>query len=292
MNRLNPKIVLLLGVLCASLSSILVRYSEAPSLITATYRLVWTVILLAPVVILKHRKELKQLNIKSIGACVLSGIFLAFHFAAFFESLKYTTITSCTALVSTEVIFTAIGFLLFLKGRIPKIGMISIAITFLGSVIIAMGDKGISNNAIYGDMLALGAAIFVAIYTLIGRVQRANISTSVYTFLVYLSASITLICLDVLTETSILGYGLKEILIGLGLGVFCTLLGHSIFSWSLKYISPSYVSASKLCEPVFATVMGMAIFGEMPKMVQILGAIIIIGGVYTYSKVERVTTQN
>ena len=85
--------------------------------------------------------------------------------------------------------------------------------------------------------------------------------------------------------------GIKEILIGLGLAVFCNLLGHSIVSWSLKYLTPAYVSAVKLCEPVFSTILGVLIFREIPNAMQVLGAAIIIGGVYVYSAVENAATE-
>ena len=45
--------------------------------------------------------------------------------------------------------------------------------------------------------------------------------------------------------------------------IFSTILGHSIFSWCLKYFSPTFVSASKLCEPVVAAVFAGLLFGEV-----------------------------
>ena len=79
---------------------------------------------------------------------------------------------------------------------------------------------------------------------------------------------------------------MKEYLIGLGLAVLCTLLGHSLFSWSLKYISPSYVSAAKLCEPIFSTCMAIPLFGEVPAPIQVVGGIVILGGVLLYTMAE------
>ena len=45
-------------------------------------------------------------------------------------------------------------------------------------------------------------------------------------------------------------------------------MGHSIFSWCLKYISPAFVSAAKLCEPVFAAVAAYFLFREAPVPLQ------------------------
>lgn len=283
----SPKAVLFLGVAGVSVSSILVRYSAAPSLVTATYRLGWTVLLLLPM-LLRHRAELRAFAPRDALLCGASGVLLALHFATWFESLKHTSVASSTALVSTEVIFTALGFALFLKGRIPRAGVWAIAAAFGGSALLACADGG-GGGALYGDLLALAGAAFVAAYTLIGRVERARLSTTVYTFFTYLACVLTLLALDLATATPVWGYPPEELLIGLGLAVLCTLLGHSLFSWSLKYLSPSYVSAAKLCEPVFAAVLAGFLFGEIPGALQLAGAALVVGGVLLYTRTEKET---
>ena len=217
--------------------------------------------------------------------CALSGACLALHFSTWFESLKWTSIASSTVLVSTEVIFSALGFALFLHGRIPRLGVAAIAVAFAGSVVLALSDAG-GSGALAGDLLAVLAAVAVAAYTLIGQVQRARQSTTVYTFLTYLSCLLVLLALDAATGTPVLGWGLRETAVGLLLAVFCTLLGHSLFSWSLKWLSPAYVSAVKLCEPIFASLLGLLLFGEGIAPLQGVGAVAILAGVLLYTKAE------
>ena len=282
----DPRLVLFLGVLGASFSSIFVRWSAAPSLVTATGRLGWTVLLLLPVVLRSHRAELLAATKRDLLMCALSGACLALHFSTWFESLKWTSIASSTVLVSTEVIFSALGFALFLHGRIPGLGAVAIALAFAGSVVLALSDAG-GAGALTGDLLAVLAAVAVAAYTLIGQVQRARQSTTVYTFLTYTACLATLLMLDLATGTPVLGWGLRETGIGLLLSLFCTLLGHSLFSWSLKWLSPAYVSAAKLCEPVFASALGLVLFQEAIGPLQALGSAAVLLGVLLYTRAER-----
>lgn len=289
MKKLDPKIVLYLGVLGTAFSALLVRMSDAPSLTTATLRLGWTVLLLAPMTLTRNWQEVKAVSRRDLLACMASGMFLAFHFTTWFESLKWTTIASSSVLGCTEVIFVALGFALFLKGKIPKLGVVAIGLSFAGSVILAFHDGGAGAggaNPLWGDFLAIVCAVCVAVYTLIGRVERGSMSTTVYTFFTYLSCLVTLLVLDGITGTRLTGWPLKEYLIGLGLAVLCTLLGHSLFSWSLKYISPSYVSAAKLCEPIFSSTIAIPMFHEVPAPIQLVGAVIILAGVLLYTLVE------
>ncbi len=285
----HPNGVLLLGVLGISISAILVRYSQAPSVITAVYRLGWTVLLLLPAVLTKFRGELLQVRRRDLLLCTLSGICLALHFLTWFESLKWTGVAVSTVLVSTEVIFTALGFALFLKGKIPPLGVAAIVLAFEGSAVLALAG-GAQGSELYGNILALAAAVFVALYTLIGRIQRGYLSTTIYTFLTYLACFLTLLVMALASGTPLAGYGGREWLIGLGLAVLCTLMGHSLFSWCLKYLSPAYVSAAKLCEPVFSGALAVPLFGEIPAPMQLLGAAIILGAVLLYTWAERKET--
>lgn len=285
----HPIIMILIGVLGISLSSILVRYSSAPSALTAAWRLLWTVILMTPVVVGKAsvRGEMKRLDRKTVLFSMLSGLFLAVHFAVWFESLKHTSVASSTTIVCTEVIWVSIGYCLFLKGKLSVKSVLAIGITLAGSFLIAWADSGAGEMNLYGDILALIAAIAVAVYTLIGRVVRTGVSTTVYTYIVYSACAVVLVLLCLVQGHGFFAYGASGIVVGLLLAIFSTILGHSIFSWCLKYFSPSFVSASKLCEPVAAAAMAAVLFGESMSPAQLTGGLMILGGVLYYSAAEK-----
>lgn len=282
----HPMIMVAIGVMGISLSAILVRYSYAPSAVTAAYRLLWTVLLMSPVVwgYEGRRREILGMGKKAVALCGCSGIFLALHFFAWFESLKHTTVASSTTIVCTEVIWVALGYCLFLKGKLAVKAVIAIAVTLGGSLLVAYSDSGTGGGHLYGDILALLAAVFTACYTLIGQVARTTLSTTAYTYIVYLFSAATLVALTAAQGYSLAGYGLRAAAVGLLLSVFSTILGHSIFSWCLKYLSPAFVSASKLCEPVVAAAFAAVLFGEIPAVTQVVGGAIIIGGVVFYSR--------
>jgi len=285
----HPIIMIVIGVFGISLSSIFVKYSTAPSAVTAAYRLLWTILLMSPVTFGKReiRQELFRVNRRNLLLSCLSGIFLAFHFTLWFESLHHTSVASSTTIVCTEVIWVSLGYALFLKGRLRLRAILAIAVTLAGSALIAFADSTAGGAHLYGDMLSLLAAIAVAVYVLLGRVVRETVSTTVYTYIVYTSCAVMLILLCMLQKESLLGHGISGMIVGLLLAVFSTILGHSIFSWCLKYFSPSFVSASKLCEPVVAAILAGFLFGESPSPLQLIGGAMILGGVLYYSRLEK-----
>lgn len=285
----HPFWMIVVGVLGISLSAIFVRLSQAPSVIIADSRLLWTVLLLSPVVWGKKatRNELLSVSKKELLLCIVSGVFLAIHFALWFESLKQTSVASSTAIVCTEVVWVALGYVAFMKGRISGKAWLCIAIALLGSFLIAFSDSSSQGGHLYGDLLSLLSAIAVAVYTLLGRTARKTMSTTVYTYVVYAASAITLVILTAVQRYPIGAFEPSAIIAGLLLAVFSTVLGHSIFSWCLKYFSPAFISAAKLCEPFVASAVAILVFQEIPKALQIVGGVIVVAGVYLYSQEER-----
>lgn len=285
----HPMIMIVVGIIGISLSAIFVKYSAAPSAVTAAFRLLWTVLLLSPAALGKReiRHEIMRMGLRNLILSALSGIFLALHFWTWFESLKHTSVASSTTIVCTEVIWVSLGYCMFMKGKLSGRAVAAIAVTLAGSVMIAFSDSMAEGAQLFGDMLALIAAVAVAVYVLIGKAVRKSLSTTAYTYVVYTVCAAALLLIAVFQGQTLFGYGSSAIVVGLLLAVFSTLLGHSIFSWCLKYFSPAFVSASKLCEPVAASIMAALLFGEMPAYMQILGGVLIIGGVLYYSRIEK-----
>ena len=285
----HPMIMIVVGVFGISLSSIFVKYSAAPSAVTAAWRLLWTVLLMTPVTLgnKETRQELVRAERKLVLLSCLSGVFLAIHFVLWFESLQHTTVASSTTIVCTEVIWVSLGYCLFLKGKLPLKAVSAIAVTLAGSICIALADSSAGEAHLYGDILSLLAAVAVAAYVLLGRVVRESLSTTVYTYVVYSACVLVLIAVCLVQGSGLTEYGWSAVIVGLLLAVFSTILGHSIFSWCLKYFSPSFVSASKLCEPVVAAVLAGFLFGEIPTVLQLVGGALILGGVLYYSAIER-----
>lgn len=280
------KLIIILGTISISMSAIFGRMSTAPSVILVFYRMLFAVLLLLPVVLTKCKDELKNLNRQDVLRCACSGMFLGMHFTLYFQSLKFTSIAAAVVLVNMEVFFVALVMMFVWREKIPFKGLIGIIVAFLGTVIIAMADMGGGTNVVLGDIFAFIGSLCVAIYTMIGKKCRERLSTSVYTCFVYGFAALTVAVAAVATGTSFVGHDPMNLAYAFGMTIFCTFLGHSVYSWGLKYLSASYITTIKLLEPLFAAVLGFFFFGEIPGVLVIVGGCVIIGGILWYSKTE------
>lgn len=277
------QLVVILGAAGASFSAVFARWSTESSVFLTFWRMLLTAVLLLPSV-WHHREELKRLTVKSALLCAASGVFLSLHFLTYFESLRHTSIAAAVTLVNTEVFFVAVGSVLFLKYRMSARAWAAILLTFGGSVMVAL--TGASDGGTFsGNLLALMSGLLMTGYTVIGAVCRRKLSTTIYTVLVYGTAAGTMLIAALVTSTPVLGSAPKNYLLALGMAVVCTLMGHSIYSWGLKYLPPAYISTVKLLDPVFSAGWGLLFFLERLSGTMIVGGAAVICGVALYIRI-------
>ncbi|AGF56262.1 MULTISPECIES: DMT family transporter [Clostridium] len=274
-------LLLFFGVLAISTSAIFVKLSAAPTPIIATYRLLFSTLMILPVVIFnkKYILEIKKLKFKQLGAVFSSGIFLAIHYILWFESLRYTSVASSTVLVTMQPLFAFIGSYFFFGEKLKKLSLFGGLLSILGSCIIGLGDFQIGGIALLGDLLALLAAGVITAYFLIGQSIRQELSLVVYVFICYLSSSVFLIGYSVILGYPLIGYQQSDWLCFLGLAFISTILGQTVLNWLIKWLNASTISMSILGEPVGTCILAYLILGESISYNQILGSIIILLGI-------------
>lgn len=280
----NPYIAVIIAVLAISSSAVFVKLAgDAPVGIIANYRLIFAVIGLAPVILVKYRKEFKLINIKDWVFISLAGISLAFHFIFWFESFNYTSVASSVVLVTLQPIFGFLATFLFLKERFSFGAIVSLIIALFGGFIITSGDFKISNAALFGDMLALIGTIAITFYFLFGQQVKKRISFMTYSFIVYSVGAITLILYNVILQNPFLGYTSNQWWVFIALALIPTFLGHSLFNWALKWLSASTISIGTLLVPIGSTLFAYIIIDEQVTAAQILGGTIILFGLFLFT---------
>jgi drug/metabolite transporter (DMT)-like permease len=278
-SEINPYFVLAVGVISVSTSAILVKFSNSPSGVIAFYRLFLSVLLLLPLFLTRYVSELRLITKKDWIYSMIAGVFLALHFILWFESLNYTSVASSTVLVTLQPVFAFIGTYFFFKEKISLMTILSGLIAIIGSVIISWGDFRISGQALWGDLLALIACALVTVYLMFGQNVRKRLSLITYTFIVYSFSSITLFFYVLIRNESFIPSQSSDWIYFFLLALVPTLLGHSLFNWTLKWISTSTISMAILFEPVGAIILAYYLLNESLISSQIIGGIIVIGGI-------------
>ncbi|WP_129125806.1 DMT family transporter [Geomonas oryzae] len=282
---INPYLAILVGVFAVSFSSILVRVCTAPPLVIAAYRLIFTFCFLAPFTLWGGAPALRGMSARQIGLSAGSGVFLALHFVTWFISLKYTSIASSVVLVTTQPLFVVLGSWIFFRESVPRKALYGCLLAFVGSVVIGATDFQIGRQAFIGDLLALFAAVMVSGYLLIGRRLRHGVPLTGYTFVTYGASALTLSSAAAVGGVAFYPYPAQDWLIFVALALVCTILGHTVFNWVLRYVQASVVSVSILGEPLGAILWAAVFLGENPTPRQTVGGSIIFAGLYLFTRV-------
>lgn len=281
MNKppIHPYIPILIGVISISLSAILVKLATADSGVIAFYRMLFSVLIMSPIFFIKHTHEIKLITKRDWIFSTIAGVFLAFHFILWFESLNYTSVASSTVLVTLQPLFAFVGTYFFFKEPLTLKTVISGLIAILGSFLISWGDFQVSGTALYGDMLALIACAFITGYLLFGQDVRKRISLITYTMVVYSISTICLFLYVIVKGESFGPYSSMDWLWFLLLAIIPNLFGHTLFNWALKWVSTNIISVAVLFEPIGAALLAYIVFSESLIPSQIIGGIVVIVGI-------------
>ncbi|WKA59782.1 DMT family transporter [Planococcus shenhongbingii] len=278
----HPFIPIIIGVFSVALSAIFVKMTSADSGVTAFYRMLFSILIMSPIFFMKYTHEIKKLSKRDWIFTSIAGVFLAFHFILWFESLNYTSVASSTVLVTLQPLFAFAGTYFFFKEKISLKTLISGMIAVLGSVLIGYGDFKVSGSALYGDILALIACALITAYLLFGQDVRKRLSLITYTFVVYSFSTITLFFYIVFKGESFGPYPASEWMWFLLLAIIPNLLGHTLFNWALKWVSTNVISIAILFEPVGAAVLAYFILGEVLSLSQIVGGSVVLAGIILF----------
>lgn len=298
------------AVFFASFSSIFIRWSDAPALIIAFYRMFFSALLVLPY--FTWQKFYRRTQPEALGSgatarglgserpsdskktillSLLSGIFLAGHFASWISSLQYTSVASSVLLVNTHPVMVYVISRVFLREKSSRRQLFFVILTVLGSAVLSWGDMGKGAGVLLGDFLAVLGALSVGIYMIIGRVVRRSMGVTDYTAFLYTSSAMVLLAGVGLAELPLGPYPLRDFLLFFSLAFFCTILGHSVYSWALKYVSSTYLSLNILLEPIMAGILAFFLFSEVPGVLNGIGAVIVLVGIYGYSKEGKPAAQ-
>lgn len=272
-------LALAIGIITVSFSAIFVRLADAPSSVTAFYRMFFSVVMMAPLFIMKYRHELKEIRKRDWTYSIIAGFFLALHFVLWFESLRFTSVASSTVLVTLQPLFAFIGTYIFFKEKLSFRAVISGILAVVGSFVISWGDFRISGLALWGDILALIACLLVTVYLLFGQDVRSRLSLITYTFIVYGVSSVTLFLYVLVSGDSFVSYDSTQWMYFILLAIFPTLLGHTMFNYALKWVSTSVISVTILFEPIGASILAYYLLDEKIFSYQVIGGVIVIIGI-------------
>ena len=259
MNKSKIIPLLLLGLFSVSLSPIIAKKVLSSS---ATIIAFWRMFLASCLLWFYSLilKKIKTLSLENKIRTFIAGVLLGLHFMLFYQAVKVTTISNATFLGTLAPFFTLLVELIFYKRKYNKIIYLGMIIALMGIVFVLIDDFDLSSKYTLGNFYALLCSLCIGLSLLIAERVRNNEGTIEYTRMLYGVAALTIYFIGSFYTDSFIILEKTEILGFIFLAVFPTILGHNIFYYSLKFITPTIVSSVPLGEPIFASIIAFFCF--------------------------------
>ncbi|HUQ07553.1 MAG TPA: DMT family transporter, partial [Kofleriaceae bacterium] len=213
---------------------------------------------------------------------VAAGTLLGVHFGVWITSLSFTSTAASVALVATNPMFAALlGWMV--GDAVSRREWAGIAVAAGGCALLAGGDWQAGGDALVGDGLAVLGAATAAGYLVVGRRLRAALPIFPYLAAVNGVAGLGLLIAALVAGVmtfelggDITPWSYAAIAAS---ALFASVGGHTLLNIAVRRAPAHLVALAILGEPVGASLISWAAFGEVPPWTAAVGGVVILGGI-------------
>jgi drug/metabolite transporter (DMT)-like permease len=268
--------ILFIGLLAISTSPVIARLLPlVPAAIIAFWRMTFASAMLWGYSSIRPQESIAPKNIRLVLA---AGFLLAMHFIFWFSALKLTSIANTTVLGIVAPAFTLLFERLWYNRKLSWITITALLIILFGGIIVQGDDLGRVNSTGLGNIMAILSAVFLGSVFIIGAKVRKTTPVIAYTRMVYTVSAIVLLISSLVLDNPLLGYSINNYFWLFILGLVPTLIGHTAFSYSVKFVSPTVIAAFPLGEPIIASYLAWILFAERVPFYVVGGGLIVFIG--------------
>ncbi len=273
-------IALSIGILSIGFSAILVRWAEAPGVVTSFYRMgIGAAVMALPFLIQVHKPK-RDLPAKGIQFAIIGGFFFAVDLTLWTTGIKMNGATIPTLMGNTAPLFVGLGSLIIFREKQKPLFWGGLALAMLGAGVVLGIDLSQSLQIGLGTLLSIIAAIFYAAYILITQRGRNYLDTLAYFWITTFSSAVFLLLISALLGYSLTGYTGETYIAFLLMGLLVQVIGWLAINFSQGYLPASLVAPTLLGQPVVTAIFASLLLGETITLGYILGGLMVLAGVY------------
>jgi len=289
-------LIALLSAAILSTTSILIRYLTQtyalPALILAFWRALFVALALALVLGI-FKPALLTIQRKHIPYLILYGFVLAVFNSTWTLSVALNGAAVATVMVYCSAAFTALLAWWLLKEKLGVWKLLAVVLSLGGCLLVSGALQTANWDANFiGILTGILAGLCYAIYSLFGRsASQRGINSWTTLFYTFAFAGIFLLGFNLLPGGILPGAATRAAdllwpqmnavgwIVLILLAAIPTLLGFGTYNLSLTYLPSSVANLIATSEPVFTTITAYIFFREQLSLVQLIGGLMVVGGV-------------
>jgi drug/metabolite transporter (DMT)-like permease len=152
-------------------------------------------------------------------------------------------------------------------------------LTYVGVIGLVYFSNSITESGLFGDLLALAAALLYATYLLIISRLGTESSINIIFYTTFFTALFSLI-FALFESRDFLPSSLDQFYNLLIMAILCQLGGQFFITFSLPKLTASFGSIGLLMQPIIATIFGALVFYEFLNFTQLGFVMIALIGIY------------
>lgn len=262
---MRNQLVLLFGVLAVASSVVFIRESDAPPIMLAAWRCLLAALIIAPLA-LRSGELRPHALLDGLRQAAWPALWLAVHFVTWNIGARLIPAANATLLVSLVPLAMPVVLWAMLRERITRREGAATAIACIGLVILAMSDFDTDPAWLLGDAVCFGSMVLLTVYLAYSRKQDDGQSIWRYLLPLYTLAGLLCLLAGLLLEGGYWPRGGYPWLQVVGIAVVPMVIGHSILNWGMRVFSGQHVALVALLQFVFAGVLGLWLYGEVPNL--------------------------
>ena len=233
-------------------------------------------------IFLFYDRSIFRIRLKHIPLFLCSGLVsILFFTLCYFRSQQVSSLAVAAILLYTAPTFVVILSAIIWKDKITKRKLIALVIAFLGCCFVAGILNGQLTVTTEGLLLGIGSGLFYSSYTIFGRLALQHYQPFTVTFYTFLIAGIGSLFMTNTQDLATTFHSTTGILLSLGLMLLGTVFPYLLYTKGLNDLGDSgKASILASIEPVVASLVGIAAFGEPMTLGVLLGLVCILVSVY------------
>ena len=278
MNRMLPSLYILLALFLWSSLGVIVKLSGVAVHVLIFYSVIVSLIVQGIILSRKtYRKEFPGLKLLQypliLGAASLINTF------TYYLAFKHTTIANAVLTHYTAPVIVAFLAPLFLRERVTRVIIISIAIASAGLWIMLNGFSFNEGDAL-GITAGLVSGFAYAVVVILIRIYTQSFNPVV---LAFFSNSV----IAILLAPFVREFPLNALWAFLVMGIVHSTIAPILYFKGLSYVSAGRTAVLGYIEPVIAIIFGIIFLSELPGKGSIIGGLLIIFSGYLTLRGEK-----
>ncbi|ARD43821.1 DMT family transporter [Colwellia sp. PAMC 21821] len=273
----------LLGVLLLTPDALILRWVAIEHSEVLSWRGIFFSLGFSFIVLVRHRRNAVRALMNAGWPGIISGFFFAMNTYCYTQALQQTGAATAMMIISTAPVFAALIAWLWLGERINLAVGLTIAMTLLGMAIIVSDADG--GNSLFGNMMAMGCAIFMAInFNWARRHSSLDITPGL------IVGGLIIIALGWVNTSAVVARP-EEIAAMFLSAAIAMPIGFVLLQIAPRYISATEVSLFLLLESIIAPIWVWLGLGETPSSITLVGSVIVLVALLLYCYVVRFKAQ-